>query len=128
MKCTFMIFIISRCGYKYQIILRKPPSLYPISQYKIRITTPLRHVHLYVSSLFICCSLYKEWTRLFDSVLQLLNHILIIKTKVLHLQALVILADFSYSVYTLWFSCSRSLLIYLAFKYFGFERIWWRLL
>ena len=37
------------------------------------------------------------------------------------------MADLVYSVYAIWFSCSQRLLNYLAFKYIGLERTWWRL-
>ena len=37
------------------------------------------------------------------------------------------LAEFAYLVSAFWFSCSQILLIYSAFKYFGFLCTWWRL-
>ena len=35
--------------------------------------------------------------------------------------------DVGCSVEALWFSCSQRFFNYFAFKYFGFERTWWRL-
>ena len=63
----------------------------------------------------------------FNRNLQFLNHVIIIKTNVLLPQTLMTLDHFSYSVHVLWFSWSERLLNHLAFKYFFFERIWWRL-
>jgi hypothetical protein len=46
--------------------------------------------------------------------------VIIIKIKVLFPQTYATFADFDYSVYALWFSCSLRRLRYLAFTYFAF--------
>ena len=59
--------------------------------------------------------------------LQLLRHVIMTKIKVLFRQAWVILVQFGHYIQATWFSCSQILLSYLAFRYFGFELIWWTL-
>ena len=51
--------------------------------------------------------------------LQFLNHIFIIKTKVLLPQPYVILTDFCQYIYAFWFSWSQRLLNYLTLNYFS---------
>lgn len=51
--------------------------------------------------------------------LQLLNHVIIINTKVPLYQAHATLTEFGYPVYVIVLSCSRRLLNYFAFKYLG---------
>ena len=47
--------------------------------------------------------------------LQFLNNVIINKTKVLHHQALVTLADFEYPVFVFWFHCPQNFELYLDF-------------
>ena len=52
--------------------------------------------------------------------LQILNNVIIIKTKLLSHHPMMTLADFGYSVDDPLFTCSQRLLSYLAFLFFDF--------
>ena len=52
----------------------------------------------------------------------IINNVLIIKIKVFLLQTQVTVADIGYSVYALWFTCSKTLLNHLTFHPLDFER------
>ena len=64
---------------------------------------------------------------IFYCKLQFLNHVIIIKTKVLLAQAYVTMADFWLPWLGPWITCSQIPQTILSFKYFGFERIRWTL-